>query len=342
MTRPPFEVADMIRAGGNSFFDRSRKWLTWLHEKCSPPSCAAARLRSAAMSTVLALRTPRHLLQLLPQPALPQVPGQCARPLARGRSRNCFRPATPMSSSRSPMSSRRWPCRTKARSTASVSRQRRDAARGCARPASTSAQRSASSASCTPGTDTTPPSAYPLRGSGRRTGARSHALDPPALPFLLPVKVLSRVFRGKFVAGLRALPRMANSAFTGSLHPHTRRRSRLCALCFAPTGSSIPTVLRRPRTCAALSGLLHPSRRHLQSPARVAGRRQVTFRWRDSAHHEQAAPDDTARRRVPAPLSTPRAATRLPPYPPLRLPRPPAARRPPAACFALLGRDGRR
>ena len=31
MTRPPFEVADIIRAHGNSFVDRNRSWLTWLH-----------------------------------------------------------------------------------------------------------------------------------------------------------------------------------------------------------------------------------------------------------------------------------------------------------------------
>lgn len=30
MTRPPFEVADIIRAHGNSFVERNRSWLTWL------------------------------------------------------------------------------------------------------------------------------------------------------------------------------------------------------------------------------------------------------------------------------------------------------------------------
>jgi hypothetical protein len=33
MARPPLEVADIIRAAGPAFFDRSRKWLTWLHVK---------------------------------------------------------------------------------------------------------------------------------------------------------------------------------------------------------------------------------------------------------------------------------------------------------------------
>ena len=31
MTQPPFEVADIIRTHGNSFVDRNRSWLTWLH-----------------------------------------------------------------------------------------------------------------------------------------------------------------------------------------------------------------------------------------------------------------------------------------------------------------------
>ncbi|HEY4356068.1 MAG TPA: IS91 family transposase [Acidobacteriaceae bacterium] len=31
MNKPPFEVADIIRAHGNSFVDRNRSWLTWLH-----------------------------------------------------------------------------------------------------------------------------------------------------------------------------------------------------------------------------------------------------------------------------------------------------------------------
>jgi len=33
MPRPPVEVADIVRAAGESFFEDSRKWLTWLHLK---------------------------------------------------------------------------------------------------------------------------------------------------------------------------------------------------------------------------------------------------------------------------------------------------------------------
>ena len=33
MARPPVEVADILRAAPETFFERSRKWFTWLHLK---------------------------------------------------------------------------------------------------------------------------------------------------------------------------------------------------------------------------------------------------------------------------------------------------------------------
>ena len=33
MSRPPLEVADLIRAAGTTFYQSSRKWFTWLHLK---------------------------------------------------------------------------------------------------------------------------------------------------------------------------------------------------------------------------------------------------------------------------------------------------------------------
>jgi hypothetical protein len=33
MSRPPLEVADLIRAAGATFYERSRTWFTWLHLK---------------------------------------------------------------------------------------------------------------------------------------------------------------------------------------------------------------------------------------------------------------------------------------------------------------------
>src|SRR5713101_622708 len=46
MPRPPIEVADAIRAVGNSFYEHSRKWLTWVHRKVLT---AILRGRTAAL-----------------------------------------------------------------------------------------------------------------------------------------------------------------------------------------------------------------------------------------------------------------------------------------------------
>src|SRR6266404_3950836 len=46
MSRPPVEVADIVRAAGESFVESSRKWLTWLHLKVLN---AILRCRTAAL-----------------------------------------------------------------------------------------------------------------------------------------------------------------------------------------------------------------------------------------------------------------------------------------------------
>jgi hypothetical protein len=46
MRRPPLEVADLVRAAGDAFIERSRKWITWKHVKVL---LAIARCRTAAL-----------------------------------------------------------------------------------------------------------------------------------------------------------------------------------------------------------------------------------------------------------------------------------------------------
>src|ERR1022692_2739277 len=91
MSRPPLEVADLIRAAGAGFIQRSRQWIGWKHVKVL---LAIARCRTAALGGLLDQCTRcghratisynscrnRHcpkschdLLQLLPKPALPEV-----------------------------------------------------------------------------------------------------------------------------------------------------------------------------------------------------------------------------------------------------------------------------
>ena len=46
MDRPPLEVADLVRAAGGAFIERSCKWITWKHVKVL---LAIARCRTAAL-----------------------------------------------------------------------------------------------------------------------------------------------------------------------------------------------------------------------------------------------------------------------------------------------------
>jgi hypothetical protein len=46
MTRPPLEVADLVRTAGTAFFERNRQWLRWTHIKVL---LAIARCRTAAL-----------------------------------------------------------------------------------------------------------------------------------------------------------------------------------------------------------------------------------------------------------------------------------------------------
>jgi hypothetical protein len=46
MNRPPLEVADLVRAAGDAFLERSRQWITWKHVKVL---LAIARCRTAAL-----------------------------------------------------------------------------------------------------------------------------------------------------------------------------------------------------------------------------------------------------------------------------------------------------
>jgi len=43
MSRPPLEVADLIRAAGEAFIERNRQWIRWKHVKVLR---AIARCRS--------------------------------------------------------------------------------------------------------------------------------------------------------------------------------------------------------------------------------------------------------------------------------------------------------
>src|SRR6266699_4086669 len=46
MDRPPLEVADLVRAAGDAFIERSRKWISWKHIKVL---LAIVRCRTAVL-----------------------------------------------------------------------------------------------------------------------------------------------------------------------------------------------------------------------------------------------------------------------------------------------------
>jgi hypothetical protein len=46
MSRPPFEVADLVRSAGTAFIERNRAWLRWTHIKVL---LAIVRCRTAAL-----------------------------------------------------------------------------------------------------------------------------------------------------------------------------------------------------------------------------------------------------------------------------------------------------
>jgi hypothetical protein len=158
------------------------------------------------------------------------------------------------------------------------------------------------------------------------------------------VKVLSRVFRGKFVAGLKTAFHHDKLEFYGYLAPLAEPRT------FAAWLRSLFrhdwVVYAKPpfggpeHALRYLSGYTH---RIAISNRRLVALEQgnVTFRWRDSAHANKqrllTLPVDEFLRR----FLLPPAATRLHAHPQLRLPRQPATRFAAAALLPVARRFSR-
>jgi Transposase zinc-binding domain/Putative transposase len=113
--------------------------------------------------------------------------------------------------------------------------------------------------------------------------------------FFLPIGVLSRIFRGKFVAGLRDAFHRGELQFHGSLAPLSQPRAFaawLRVLFRHHWGRLLQEALRWTGTCVALSRRIHASRRHLQRKAGCSLRWQrhpslARFRtWQQKAAHD--------------------------------------------------------
>ena len=109
--------------------------------------------------------------------------------------------------------------------------------------------------------------------------------------FLLPVRVLSRLFRRLFLAGLADAHAAGRLAFFGEIEGLQRRDGLRRASRAAAAEELVrlrQAALRRARGGARLSRPLHPPRRHREQPARRLDERGVTFRYKDYRRNGQA------------------------------------------------------
>src|SRR5712664_3472139 len=292
MSRPPLEVADLIRTAGAAFIERNRHWLSWKHVKVL---LAIARCRTAALGG--------HL-------------DECTRCGHRAISYNSCR-------------NRHCPkCQTAARERWIAARQRellptryvhvvftlpRELA-----PLVLQNKKVIYDLLFRASADTLLEVARDPKHLGAEIGFFSvlhtwnqklglhphvHCVVPagglspdrrrwikPRYAFFLPVKVLSRVFRGKFVAALQRAFREQRLRFQGSLTPLAQPKTFTAWL--RPLFRKDWVVYSK-RPFGGPEYVLQYLGRYTHRVA-ISNHRlisfadgKVTFRWRDSAHHNE-------------------------------------------------------
>jgi Putative transposase/Transposase zinc-binding domain len=293
MNRPPLEVADLVRAAGGSFIERSRRWITWQHIKVLR---AIARCRTAALGghfdkcTDCGYRPPisynscrdRHCpkcqantrdrwLQARRQQLLPTryvhvvftLPHELA-PLALQNKKILYHlllqasAATLLEVARDP--------------------KHLGAEIGFFSVLHTWNQKLELH-----------PHVHCVVAAGGLSLDHTHWIQP-RYPFFLPVKVLSRVFRGKFIAALQRNFRHGKLGFHGNLKPlaHPKAFSAWLRTLFRHDWH---VYSKRPFGGAehALHYLGRYTHRVAISNHRLVSLAddQVAFRWRDSAHNNE-------------------------------------------------------
>jgi hypothetical protein len=293
MNRPPLEVADLVRAAGRSFIERSRRWITWQHIKVLR---AMVRCRTAALGG--------H----------------------RDRCTRCgYRPAISYNSCRN----RHCPkCQANARDRWLQARRQELLPTRYVHVVFTLPHELASLALQNKKIlyhlllQTSAETLLQVARDPKHLGAEigffsvlhtwnqklqlhphAHCVVPagglsldhthwiqPRYPFFLPVKVLSRVFRGKFIAALQRNFRQGKLDFHGTLKPlaHPQAFSAWLRTLFRHDWH---VYSKRPFGGAehALHYLGRYTHRVAISNHRLVSllEQKVTFRWRDSAHNNQ-------------------------------------------------------
>ena len=289
MSRPPLEVADIIRAQGNRFIENNRSWLHWKHVKVLH---AIARCRSAALGG--------HRDQC------PQC-GYQAISYNSCRNRHCPK------------------CQTAARDKWLAARQQELLAAGYFHVVFTLPQelsslalqnkkavygllfRASAETLLQVATDSKHlgaeigflsvlhtwgqnllhhPHVHCVIPAGGLSRDHSHWVHPRS-GFFLPVRVLSRVFRGKFIAGLKQLVRTGKLVFAGKLKPlaNPKAFSSFLRLLFRKDW-----IVYAKAPFGGPDHVLHYLARYTHRVA-ISNHRlisfendQVTFRWKDYAH----------------------------------------------------------
>ncbi len=289
MNRPPLEVADIIRARGNRFIENNRSWLHWKHVKVLR---AIARCRTAALGG--------HRDQC-PQCGYQTISYNSCR------NRHCPK------------------CQTAARDKWLAARQQELLAVGYFHVVFTLPQelsalalqnkKAVYSLLFRASAETLLEVAADPKHLGAEIGILSvlhtwgqnllhhphvHCVIPagglsldhsrwvhPKPGFFLPVRVLSRVFRGKFIAGLKRLFRSGKLVLAGNLKPLAKRTAFYAFL--RPLFRKDWVVYAK-RPFGGPDHVLHYLARYTHRVA-ISNHRliafendQVTFRWKDYAH----------------------------------------------------------
>jgi hypothetical protein len=296
MNRPPLEVADLVRAAGHAFIERSRRWITWQHLKVLR---AIARCRTAALGG--------HLLECTDCGYRPAISYNSCRnrhcPKCQANARERWLQArrqqllptryvhvvftlphelTPLALQNKKILYHLL-LQTSAETLLEIARDPKHlgAEIGFFSVLHTWNQKLEHH-----------PHVHCVVPAGGLSIDHTHWIQP-RYPFFLPVPVLRRVFRGKFVAALQRNFRQGKLGFHGNLKPLAHPKA--FAACLRTLFRQDWHVYSKPPFGGAEQALRYLGRythRVAISNHRLISfaDHKVTFRWRDSAHHNKQRP----------------------------------------------------